>query len=366
MTFLSRRWFIVAAFAASLTSLFAAAAGKPASDYTLTVTPDHADALYHAGETVTFTIKLTRAGQPVEGAVVSWITAKDGVAPTQNGKVMLTNGTGTVTAKLDEPGFLQCRAGFVSPEKNSVVAYGGAGFDPLKIKPSLPVPDDFDAFWAAQKKKLAAVPVNARLTPQPSPVKEVEVFDLQADSVGAPVSGYFARPEGAKAKSLPVILFVHGAGVSSASLGGAAGWAAKSFLSLDLNAHGIPNGKDKQYYTDLSNGELKSYPTRGRESRETFYFLGMFLRLVRALDFLTAQPEWDGRTVVVHGSSQGGYQSIVAAGLDPRVTFFAAGVPAGCDHTGFKSGSSMAGRSSSPRGRSRRPMSSRRCAITTQ
>jgi cephalosporin-C deacetylase-like acetyl esterase len=60
----------------------------------------------------------------------------------------------------------------------------------------------------------------------------------------------------------------------------------------------------------------------------------MFLRLMRAIDFLTAQPEWDGRTLIVHGSSQGGAQSIVAAGLDSRVTFFAAGVPAMCDHSG--------------------------------
>ena len=64
----------------------------------------------------------------------------------------------------------------------------------------------------------------------------------------------------------------------------------------------------------------------------------MFLRLVRAIDFLTAQPEWDGCTLIVHGSSQGGAQSIVAAGLDPRVSFFAAGVPAMCDHTGVAVG----------------------------
>ena len=64
----------------------------------------------------------------------------------------------------------------------------------------------------------------------------------------------------------------------------------------------------------------------------------MFLRLVRAIDFLTAQPEWDGKTVVVFGSSQGGFQAIAAAGLDTRVTFYAAGVPAGCYHTGFKVG----------------------------
>ena len=61
----------------------------------------------------------------------------------------------------------------------------------------------------------------------------------------------------------------------------------------------------------------------------------MFLRLIRAIDFLTDQPEWDGKTVIVYGSSQGGFQAFAAAGLDPRVTFFCAGVPAGCDHTGI-------------------------------
>ena len=71
----------------------------------------------------------------------------------------------------------------------------------------------------------------------------VAAFDLQADAVGAPVSGYCARPEGARPKSLPIILTVHGAGVRSSSLGGTAGWAKRGFLALDINAHGIPNGK---------------------------------------------------------------------------------------------------------------------------
>lgn len=60
----------------------------------------------------------------------------------------------------------------------------------------------------------------------------------------------------------------------------------------------------------------------------------MYLRLLRGIDFLTAQPEWDGRTLIVRGSSQGGGQAIAAAGLDPRVSFIAAGVPAMCDHSG--------------------------------
>lgn len=46
------------------------------------------------------------------------------------------------------------------------------------------------------------------------------------------------------------------------------------------------------------------------------------------------QPEWDGRTLIVTGASQGGGQAIAAAGLDARVSFIAAGIPALCDHTG--------------------------------
>ena len=60
----------------------------------------------------------------------------------------------------------------------------------------------------------------------------------------------------------------------------------------------------------------------------------MFLRLTRALEFLTSQPEWDGKILMVEGGSQGGGQSLAAAGLDSRVTFIAAGVPAICDHSG--------------------------------
>ncbi len=109
-------------------------------------------------------------------------------------------------------------------------------------------------------------------------------------------------------------------------------------LSMDINAHGIPNGKPAQFYKDLTQGALNGYRHAGRESRETVYFRGMFLRLVRAIDFLTAQPEWDGKTIAVVGHSQGGGQALVAGGIDDRVTFIATGVPAICDHSGRAAG----------------------------
>ena len=323
----------VASFALSVAAQPQTAPKAPAD--ALSVTTDRANATYARGDTVTFTIELKPAsGAAPETAEIDWVISKDGVEPKRTGKASLRNGRAQVTGTLDEPGFLQLRAEWKGGTAK-VNALGAAAVDPLAIKPSMAAPADFDAFWAAKKKALAAVPMNARLTPVKSPRENVTMFDLQADAIGAPVSGYFGRPNGAKPKSLPAILTVHGAGVRSSGLSGAASWASEGALALDINAHGLPNGREAGFYDALAKGDFKDYRVRGRDSRETIYFLGMYLRLVRAIDFLTAQPEWDGRTVVVSGASQGGAQAIAAAGLDARVSFFVAGVPAGCDHTGF-------------------------------
>jgi cephalosporin-C deacetylase-like acetyl esterase len=240
---------------------------------------------------------------------------------------------------LNEPGFLQLKVTAHRLDARSkplaVSAMAGAAVEPTKIPRSLPVPDDFDAFWSGMKQKLAAVPVAASIRSVKAPLPDVESFDVTAPALGLPISAYMAKPVGAKPKSLPIILTVHGAGVSDSSLGGSASWAAKGFLAMDMNAHGLPNGKPKQFYADLKVGAMKDYRYEHKNDREKAYFTGMMLRLVRAIDVLTAQPEWDGKHVVVSGASQGGYQAIAAAGIDGRVTFFAAGVPAGCDHSGM-------------------------------
>lgn len=310
----------------------------PATTWAIAVRAQRPDAIYHRGELVNFDVKVTDSGVAVADGLVDWSVVKDGLPTDQKGRVKLVDGAAVVSGQLAEPGFIQVKVNYRANEKAAVVpvtGLGGAAIDPTEIQASLPVPDDFDAFWTGMKQQLAQVPVTPVLTTVHSPAKDVEVFDVQAPALGLPISGYMGRPVGAKAKSLPIILTVHGAGVSDSSLGGTASWASKGFLAMDMNAHGLPNGKPKEFYADLKAGAMKDYRYEHRDSRENAYFTGMMLRLVRAIDVLTAQPEWDGKHVIVFGSSQGGYQAIVAAGLDPRVTFFAAGVPAGCDHSGM-------------------------------
>lgn len=315
------------------------AAAPPAPAFQLSVSVDRSEAVFAAGEPVICTIALTKDGQPVNDAEVTWTFSKDGLPPYTNGSAKLVEGKATATGRLAEPGFLQCRASFrETPQAAALTALGGAAIAPLEIKPSLPVPDDFEAFWKRQKERLAAVPLKPALTSDSASTPTLEVFDVRVECVGAPVSGYFARPKGAAPKSLPAILTVHGAGVGSSNRAGVIRWGGEGALAMDINAHGLPNGKPAAFYKALADGELKDYRIRDAGDRETIYFLGMFLRLVRAIDFLAAQPEWNGRDLIVYGSSQGGFQAFAAAGIDERVSVICAGVPAGCDHTGVAVG----------------------------
>jgi cephalosporin-C deacetylase-like acetyl esterase len=61
----------------------------------------------------------------------------------------------------------------------------------------------------------------------------------------------------------------------------------------------------------------------------------MYLRAVRAVDYATTLPLWDGKRIMSNGSSQGGAQAIAIAAIDKRVGAVCAYVPAITDLAGY-------------------------------
>ena len=217
----------------------------------------------------------------------------------------------------------------------------GLVVDPYNFKPGTVRPKDFDSYWEKEKSALHALPVEVKSVPVNNIEKGYTCSDMEINCTGPkPARGYFAKPVDAKLKSLPIVLYVHAAGVKGdwclSQPGNAIRFAkmGKGALCFDLNAHGMLNGQPQSYYDDLDNGELKNYNRSGIGSRNEYYFRGMYLRLMRTLDFLASQPEWDGKRIIVIGESQGGGQALAAAGLDKRVTAVVATVPAMCDWGG--------------------------------
>ncbi len=313
-------------------ALFAFAADYP---YTVEVRTDRMDAQYLPGEKAVFHFSVKEGGKPVENATVAWRISKDGAEPfIDSGSMTLEKGTGTLSGTLDEPGFLQCRIDFKTPDGKAIGYRAGAAYNPLDIKPSLPAPADFDAFWAAQKKLLKDAPVTVNATEIPSGDPAVRSYDMQIDCAGGHIRAFLSVPADTKPGTCPAIITLHGAGVRGSSLGATRTWAKLGFVALDYNVHGLPADKPLSFYDALSKNELKDYPNKGRDSRDTHFFRGLYTRLMCALEVLTARPEWDQKILVAQGGSQGGAQAFAAAGLDGRVTFFCAAIPAMCDITG--------------------------------
>lgn len=286
----------------------------------ITLVPD-------SGFSDTLQVRIYRNNQVVE---------RRKIAPSE--AVSLVNGKYSETCAV----FAEVQQGNETKGIGFVVAPGG-------FEPGYEEPKDLMEYWYEQKRQQAALPMNAKLTPLEVSAQDkgkYVCYDMELSCLGPrPARGYFAKPVGAKKGSLPIVILFRAAGVAGdwcrCQVGECVGNAkkgTKGALSLDLNAHGMLNGQPDEYYTDLENGLLKDYNNQGVQSRESYYFYGMYMRLLRAIDFMTQQPEWDGKRILVIGESQGGGQAAVAAGLDARVSAVVLNVPAMFDFGAYRAG----------------------------
>ncbi len=302
----------------------------------LELTLDRPDGIYAAGDTARITIRHSAGTVSADWTGAIGLT-QDLSASLEQIDWDLAENPKVIEASIDEPGQLNVTAIIRQAGEKQPVAGKSIGmlFSPEEIQLSTVEPDDFDAFWsdqvAAWRKKVG----QPQLTPLESGAAGIELYDIQIPITGeVPVSGLLTYPAGAEAKSLPAVLSVHGAGAFRANRRIALELAADGFLTIDINPHGLPNDQPGEYYKNIRSEELHLYRARGLESRDTFYFQTMFLRVISALDTLADHPLWNGEVLLIRGSSQGGAQALAGAALHDQVTAVAVNVPAMCDLAG--------------------------------
>lgn len=238
------------------------------------------------------------------------------------------------------PGFYEVRvvldSGLTRPDGKPVTGVCVFGWDVQWMAIRETRPADFQAFWDKARKRLAAVPVDAR---QETPMhnfdaQEIGAYNLQEaclpadyDSAGQKIEEVesckisMAGPDGgrvfawlAKPKGVgpfPAMLVLPGAGFNARPR--PLEHARHGYLAIDIQVHG--QDVDLREYVSLSG------PGDGEQKKcaEAFYFYNVHLRVLQALNFLAAHPAVDPQRIVVVGGSQGGRLGIVAAGLDSRI-----------------------------------------------
>ena len=308
---------------------------------------------YAPDEKMSFELKLTDAGQVTNREYfIKWTRTGDDGKREEGQAPAFADSPLVVETTLSTPGFVRIYAKIVGkdgkPHKNrygTIDFDGGAGVQPEKLQ-GVPEPADFDAFWAKQKARLAAMPMTVVRKEIPCKKGRVYAVEISCPSV-RPVTGYLRMPADASAeKRYPCHLETHGYSYDPRHPHWPPQEVEDGKITLNINAHGMRLpvfGGDEAYYRalewEISSGRVGyAFDSNQNKDPEIAYFNGMALRVMRALEYLKSLPEWNGKDLIAQGGSQGGMQTIWAAALDPQVTRAEATVPWCCDIGGTEFG----------------------------
>lgn len=290
---------------------------------------------YDLGKDVRFKIEVKSSGVSLSGVKVSYSICADKMPAHTKGEVT-TTADGQAIVKggtMKQPGFLRCSAKVVIDGAK----YSGScavGFDPQHIIPTVTMPADFKQWWDGELAKLNKITTSAEVTLLPDRCTDkANVYQVKIASI-APVYGILAIPKAPG--HYPAVMRVPGAGVHK--IGGYLEPVDDGYITLDLGIHSLPFDADEKFYKALSSSALAGYPSIGIASRDTYYYRRVYLGCVKAAEYLTTLPEYDGKNLFVVGGSQGGALSIVTAALCKKVTAIMTFFPALCDQQAYLQG----------------------------
>jgi cephalosporin-C deacetylase len=196
-------------------------------------------------------------------------------------------------------------------------------------KPPLTREPDFAGFWAETLGSARRIPLEPELEPADYPADGIEISRASfAGWDGARVTCWYLRPSGTG--PFPGLVFYHGYSGSRGAIYDYLGWASQGYAVLTVDCRG-QNG-DTNDTTVYPSGHSTGWMTLGITRRDTYYYRGVFVDCVRALDFMESRPEVDRSRIGVTGISQGGGLTLAVAGLDRRPKVAMPDVPYLCNY----------------------------------
>ena len=279
--------------------------------------PYHSNGIYRIGEKAGWTLSPPK---DAPAAKYTYEIKKNNFDVIKTGTLDFSSGSATIETTLQEPAMLYVTVAAEGAPPASAI-HLGAAVAPTQLTPSVPRPPDFDAFWHNKMLYLSITPMNPLIAPVKTEQEGVELSNVQLDSFGSRVHGYLAKP--VKLGKFPALIIYQYAGVYALNPKTVTDRAAEGWLAFDVDSHDMQPSQ--------STGIPTNYQTIGDMNRETSYFLYMYLRDARAVDYICSRPDWDGQTLVIMGTSMGGQQSLVTASLRPQVSAVIVNEPAGSD-----------------------------------
>ena len=295
----------------------------------VSVTPDHQDWNYKVGEKASFVVNVRKSGTLLNQVKIDY-EAGPVMYPNTKKTLILKDGTMKWSGEMKTPGFYRLKV-VAHVDGKDYEGLCTAAFSPEKIKPFAQEPKDFDDFWKKALDEARQIDLNPTKVLLPERcTKDVNVYEISYHNNrwGSKMYGVLSVP--VKPGKYPALLRVPGAGVRPYS--GDTYTATGKCIVLEIGIHGVPVTMEQKVYDDLANAALNGYWDTNLENPDRNAYKRVVTGAVKGVDMIASLDEWDGKTLVVTGSSQGGFLSLAVAALDKRVTFLAAVHDAMCDY----------------------------------
>jgi len=313
------------------------------SEISINIKVDRTSASYLCGDRAVFLISVDKNSKPMlEGEIYIKLTL-DGYNSLKKQIVQLRNATQPIkiSGTLKDPGFLRCTVEY-EEETNVIRGYAAAAFEPEHIQPEGLMPDDFDKFWADGCARLKSIPIDEELTLlHEYSNRRHKCYKISFANINnTRMYGYLNVPT-KKPAHYPALIEIPGAGIN----GPKKPIISDDTLVLYMSVHDYDVGMLAKKYNEYAERyrSNSSFPTdnylfSGGPDREKFVFRRAIIGLNRAVDYLASRKDYDGKHLVLQGSSQGGFLVLALAGINKKITAVAANQPAFCDHAGYQAG----------------------------
>ncbi|MEF2247414.1 acetylxylan esterase [Paenibacillus sp. IITD108] len=201
--------------------------------------------------------------------------------------------------------------------------------DLYQLRPDLTAQPDIDQFWERALEEAGQHPL-----PISSERVEVPFDGVTAHRIAyrgfdsTPIYGWYLIPEFKKQDKYPAVVIYHGYHGDKLMPEQYSSWLLLGVAVLAVDVRG-QNGDTGNELPQVG-GKVGGWMTQNIMDKDNCYYKAIAIDAVRAVDWLTEQPQIDTSNIGVVGGSQGGGLSLLTAILNKKVAYSVADIPNLC------------------------------------
>ncbi|TXK81445.1 alpha/beta fold hydrolase [Paenibacillus sp. N3.4] len=189
--------------------------------------------------------------------------------------------------------------------------------------------EDLASYWESTLREFDGKPLNANRVKIDTPLAHIDAYKVSYHGFdNTPIHGWYLLPRFVKQEKLPCVVIFHGYTGGKGYPEDYSQWLLMGLAVFAIDVRG--QGGETGNLLENSFGMTKGWVTQGILDKDSCYYKAITVDGLRAVDWVSEQPEIDSGKIALAGSSQGGGLALTTAALSSKAAVAVAGIPNMC------------------------------------